>query len=102
MSTCAPPNIEGKPRYHGFQSGIPKYRNLTYLEEDVFYEVQRSYLTMVAYTDWLFGRLLSGITDSGLGDRTAIFASSDHGDFGGDYHLVSFVFCLFNVQDFQN
>ena len=44
---------------------------------------------MVSYTDWLFGNLIAGLESvPGLADRTAVFASSDHGDFGGDYHLI--------------
>ena len=43
---------------------------------------------MIAYTDYTFGALLDGIAASGLEERTAVFASSDHGDFAGDYGLV--------------
>ena len=43
---------------------------------------------MIAYTDYTFGKLLDGLAASGLEDRTAVFASSDHGDFAGDYGLI--------------
>lgn len=71
-----------------FTKGIPYYRNLTKLDEDVFYKIQATYLGQLAYTDWIFGQLMDGFEKSGLVDRTAVFVSSDHGDFGGDYHLV--------------
>ena len=29
-----------------------------------------------------------GLKESGFEDNTAVFASSDHGDFGGDYGLI--------------
>eukprot|EP00948_MAST-09A_sp_MAST-9A-sp1_P000194 g194.t1 len=83
-----PRNVPGKPRYHSRKIGIPFYRNLTGLEEDTFYEIQRQYLSMLSFTDWTFGKLLDGLKESGLEDRTAVFFSSDHGDFGGDYGLV--------------
>ena len=43
---------------------------------------------MVSYMDWMFGQLLAGLEASGLAPRTGVFATSDHGDFGGDFHLV--------------
>eukprot|EP00966_Prymnesium_polylepis_P176698 4091334-Prymnesium_polylepis.1 len=48
----------------------------------------QAYLGMISYTDWIFGELLDGIKASGLEDSTAVFFSSDHGDFAGDYRLV--------------
>eukprot|EP01060_Flectonema_neradi_P014962 TRINITY_DN21664_c0_g1_i1.p1 TRINITY_DN21664_c0_g1~~TRINITY_DN21664_c0_g1_i1.p1 ORF type:complete len:545 (+),score=113.74 TRINITY_DN21664_c0_g1_i1:35-1636(+) len=86
--TLRPRNIEGMPAYMGYENGIPHYRNLSKLPEDTFYKIQSVYLGMIAYTDWIFGELLKGIEESGLKDRTTVFFSSDHGDFGGDYGLV--------------
>eukprot|EP00039_Didymoeca_costata_P024404 m.10206 g.10206 ORF g.10206 m.10206 type:complete len:545 (+) comp4220_c0_seq2:22-1656(+) len=84
-------NIEGMPTYMRNDIGIPHYRNLTSLDDDFFYQIQAVYLGMVSYTDWLFGKMLDALetADGGtLKDRTALFFSSDHGDFGGDYGLV--------------
>mmetsp|Transcript_45736 Transcript_45736/g.99370 ORF Transcript_45736/g.99370 Transcript_45736/m.99370 type:complete len:553 (-) Transcript_45736:346-2004(-) len=83
-----PPYNPSKPRYHSRDQGIPHYRNLTPLDEDVFYKIQATYLGMVSYSDWQFGELLKGIREAGLENNTAIFFSSDHGDFGGDFHLI--------------
>ena len=41
-----PSNLPNKPKYHSETEGIRKYRNLTSLKEDVFYEIQRSYLSV--------------------------------------------------------
>eukprot|EP00051_Salpingoeca_urceolata_P014020 m.177673 g.177673 ORF g.177673 m.177673 type:complete len:625 (-) comp17969_c0_seq3:169-2043(-) len=84
-----PRNVSGKPKYMT-GDGIPHFRNLNPLDEDVFYKIQAVYLSMISYTDWLFGQLLDGLESApnGLNDRTAVFFSSDHGDFGGDYGLV--------------
>lgn len=86
--TLRPPYNTKKPKYHSREAGIPHYRNLTTLDEDAFYRVQATYLGMISYTDWIFGQLLQGIQEAGLENSTAIFFSSDHGDFGGDYNLV--------------
>lgn len=83
-----PPYLDNKPKYHSRETGIPHYRNLTHLDDDVFYRIQASYLGMISYTDWIFGQLLKGIEEAGFENNTAIFFSSDHGDFGGDYHIV--------------
>lgn len=48
------------------------------------YDIHRSYLEMISYTDYTFGVLLKGLKESGYEDNTAVFASSDHGDFAGD------------------
>ena len=63
-------------------------RNLSSLPEDTFYEIHRTYLGMLSYTDWCFGELLKGMETLGVADKTAIFFSSDHGDFAGDYGLI--------------
>lgn len=83
-----PPFNPNKPAYHSKDKGIPFYRNLTTLNDDFFYQIQASYLGMISYSDWIFGELLKGIEEAGLENNTAIFFSSDHGDFGGDYHMV--------------
>jgi len=83
-----PPNIETKPKYHSQKEGILHYRNLTGMAEDDFYKIQKVYLEMISYTDWIFGELMAGLKESGLEDNTAVFFSSDHGDFAGDYHMI--------------
>lgn len=83
-----PPYQEGKPSYHSKTQGIPHYRNLTGLDDDFFYRIQATYLGMISYVDWMFGELLRGIEEAGLENNTAIFFSSDHGDFSGDYHMM--------------
>lgn len=84
-------SMAGMPTYMQNEGGIPHYRNLSSLPDDFFYKIQAVYLGMISYTDWVFGQLLEGLDkiDNGkMRDRTAVFFSSDHGDFGGDYGLV--------------
>jgi hypothetical protein len=45
-----PPNPVNKPKYMSVTEGIPFYRNLTTLNEDMFYKIEAVYLGMVAYT----------------------------------------------------
>lgn len=83
-----PPYRAGKPLYHDRAFGVPQYRNLTTLSVDDLYRIHATYLGMISYTDWIFGELLRGIKAAGLYERTAVFFSSDHGDFAGDYRMV--------------
>ena len=86
-----PRSIRGMPTYMDSWAGIPHYRNLRPLQDDFFYRIHAVYLGQLAYTDWLFGQLLDGLASASngrLARNTAVFFSSDHGDFGGDYGLV--------------
>ena len=49
---------------------------------------------MVNYMDWIFGQLLDAVDDfdKKTNTTTGLIMSSDHGDFGGDYHLVEVCF----------
>lgn len=81
-----PIDTPGKPYYH---RGIRHYRNLTTLPQDVFYKIHKSYLESIKYTDWTLGVILDALDQNAdLKQRTSVIASSDHGDFGGDYGLV--------------
>ena len=86
--TLRPPYGEGKPKYHSRDAGVPHYRNLTALAPETFYKIQATYLGMISYTDWIFGELLRGIDEAGLTNTTAVFFSSDHGDFAGDFNMI--------------
>ena len=79
------PNLPNKPKYH---TGIIKYRNLTSFNQTFFDQINAIYLGRVSYVDWVFGRLVNGIDASPFANNTAIFMSSDHGDFAGDFNLV--------------
>jgi choline-sulfatase len=70
------------------------YHDLDALNDDevFFYRLNAIYLDMVHNVDTELGELLAAIDNNknapGLADRTAFFVSSDHGDFGGDHHLI--------------
>ena len=76
------------PRKPNFFEAIRKTRRLTELSEAEFRKIQAVYLGMISYSDWLLGELLEAIERTGHAQDTALFAFSDHGEWGGDYGLV--------------
>ncbi|TDT74706.1 arylsulfatase A-like enzyme [Arthrobacter sp. AG258] len=50
-------------------------------------ETIRHYLAFCSYEDYLFGRLLDALDESGASDNTAVLYLSDHGDYTGDHGL---------------
>ena len=78
-----------KPLHLQHDVGIPAFRNLTSFGDAFFEELAAIYLGRVSYVDFVLGRLMAGLDAAGaVGARTALFFSSDHGDFAGDYHAV--------------
>jgi arylsulfatase A-like enzyme len=72
------------------------------LTEDDFREIKAVYYGMVSRVDKHLGMILDKVEQKGLTDNTVVCASSDHGDYAGDYglvekYLVGFEDCLLNV-----
>lgn len=72
------------------------------LNEADFREILAVYYGMITKSDWNLGRLTSALREAGHWDRTALFAFSDHGEYGGSYGLVektenTFEDCLVRV-----
>lgn len=80
-----PANLPNKPDFHAL---IRQYRRLDHLDDCVMRQINAIYLGMIGVTDLLLGRLLDALDETGLGDETAVFCFSDHGDWAGDYGLV--------------
>lgn len=57
-------------------------------DEKVFKKIHAVYLGMVSYADMLLGRILDALERTGLAENTTVSASSDHGDWAGDWGLV--------------
>ncbi len=85
LSPLRPAGIDGKPDYHSL---IRKYRGLDQLPEGAMEKIQAVYLGMNSYVDWMLGRLLEALDETGLDEDTVLIISSDHGDWAGDYGLV--------------
>ena len=85
------PYPKNKPNHLSRTNGIPYWRNLTSFNLTFFQTINAVYLSSLAYMDYNFGKLYNGIDsiDNGtISNNTAIFMSTDHGDFGGDYNCV--------------
>ncbi len=76
------PKGTNKPKFH---EHIREYRKLDGTDYD---KISAVYMGMISFTDILLGKLIDCIKDSGLEDETMLIASSDHGDYAGDYDLV--------------
>jgi len=79
------PALAGKPLFH---SAIRKSYQLDNVSDAELRRVRATYYGQVSYTDWLLGELMAAIDRTGHADDTALIASSDHGDYAGDYGLV--------------
>ncbi|MFW6456751.1 MAG: sulfatase-like hydrolase/transferase, partial [Planctomycetota bacterium] len=80
-----PSELPNKPT---FVREIRKYRDLDQCDDYMFRKIRAVYLGMVSYVDYLLGKLLKAVEETGLADETTLFAFSDHGDWAGDYGLV--------------
>ena len=60
---------------------------LAQLGEDEHKEAIRHYLAFCSYEDYLFGRLLTALKQTGQYDNTIIVYLSDHGDYAGEHGL---------------
>lgn len=67
---------------------IRDYRNLKNYDAQVFAKIHAAYLGMCTYVDMLLGKILDALDETGMNDNTTVIASSDHGDWAGDYGLV--------------
>jgi arylsulfatase A-like enzyme len=81
----------GLANHPDFHSLIRSYRRLDQLgagEEKILRKIQAVYLGMTGFVDYLLGRLLDALDESGLAGSTTVTCFSDHGDYAGDYGLV--------------
>ena len=74
---------ENKPTYHEL---IRYYRDLN--DQEALKKIQAVYLGMITFMDEQLGRVMQTLKDCGLEDETMLIATSDHGDYAGDYGLV--------------
>lgn len=94
-----------QPNFHN----KPEYMNLMYeryglmnLKEKDFKEIIATYYGMITRLDYQLGEIMKKLKVIGEYENSAIFFTSDHGDFTGDYGLTekwpnSFQDCLIKV-----
>ncbi len=85
LPPLVPPGLKKKPDFH---EGIRRTYGLDKLDESTFRKIRAVYYGQVSYSDWLLGELMASVEKNGRSKDTAIFVSSDHGDYAGDYGLV--------------
>jgi choline-sulfatase len=76
------PLCENKPQYHAL---IRQYRDL---DKANMKKIQAVYMGMTSFTDALLGELMDCVEQAGIKNQTVFIATSDHGDYAGDYGLV--------------
>jgi choline-sulfatase len=61
---------------------------LSSLPQEGYRKIRANYLDRVSYSDWLLGELMEAIDRTHHAQDTALFVTSDHGDYAGDFGLV--------------
>ena len=94
-----PSKLEDKPE---FMKVIQSRYGLDKLAKKDFQEIKATYYGMVSRIDSQIGKITNTLKETDEYDKTAIFFSSDHGDFTGDYGLTekwpnAFQDCLIKV-----
>lgn len=85
LAALAPPGLSKKPDFH---AAIREKFGLTHVDDATLRKVRATYYGQVSYSDWLLGELMEAIERTGHANDTALIASSDHGDYAGDYGLI--------------
>jgi len=75
--------LEDKPPY--FKEIQKKYRGMT---EENLQTIKAYYYAMISHVDDCVGRMLTAFKDHGLVQNTALFFTSDHGEFLGDHGFL--------------
>ncbi|MBB3956124.1 sulfatase-like hydrolase/transferase [Novosphingobium sediminicola] len=85
LPPLAPPGLGKKPMFH---DAVRKAYHLDQAGDADFRQVRATYYGQVSYADWLFGQLMEAVERTGRAKDTMVIASSDHGDYAGDYGMV--------------
>ncbi|MCJ2184292.1 sulfatase-like hydrolase/transferase, partial [Novosphingobium sp. 1949] len=85
LPALIPPGLPVKPRFH---AAMRETYRLDAVDDATLRQVRATYYGQVSYTDWLLGELMDAIDRTGHAADTALIASSDHGDYAGDYGLI--------------
>lgn len=81
-----PKDWSGKP---SILRGLHKNYNIAGWSEDRWRELRAVIYAMCARVDHQFGQVIQALKDAQMYDNTAAFFFSDHGEFQGDYGLIS-------------
>lgn len=91
-SMVSPDDVAVRPvrtdRVPTFHELVRSYRRLNELDESFFRRIRAVYYGMVEYVDWMLGKVMRTLDETGLAEETWLFVAADHGDLAGDYGLV--------------
>lgn len=85
LPSLAPPGLPRKPVFHEI---VRKAYHLDQASDALLRQVRATYYGQVSYADWLLGQIMEALDRTGRARDTVLVASSDHGDYAGDYGLV--------------
>jgi len=85
LPTPPPEGFKGKPRIIRM---VHERMRMNEITDDDLREIVAVYYGMITKTDRNLGRVIAALKESGAWDNTIVVATSDHGDFAGDYHLT--------------
>ncbi|MBS1815983.1 MAG: sulfatase-like hydrolase/transferase [Acidobacteria bacterium] len=85
IPSLIPAGLPKKPEFH---DAMRSTYGLNKLSEETFRQIRAVYYAQVSYSDWLLGELRESLEKNGIAHNTALFVTSDHGDYAGDYGLV--------------
>lgn len=71
-----------------FMAALNKHSRMDRVNAEHIRKMRAMYCGMVSMADDLIGDLTETMHDAGLADSTAMFVTSDHGNFTGDYGLA--------------
>ncbi len=80
-----PPDLPGRPPFH---AALREAMGLSQVSAAALRQVRAVYLGQASFCDWLLGELMAALERTGHAASTALFATTDHGDYAGDYGLV--------------
>jgi arylsulfatase A-like enzyme len=80
-----PEGFRGKPRITRM---VHERMRMNEITDDDLREIVAVYYGMITKTDRNLGRLMAALEQTGAWDNTIVVATSDHGDFVGDYGLT--------------
>ncbi|WP_245654151.1 sulfatase-like hydrolase/transferase [Novosphingobium rosa] len=85
LPALVPPGLPRRPSY---QAELRKAYHLDQASDADLRRVRATYYGQVSYADWMLGELMDAMERTGHADDTVLVASSDHGDYAGDYGLI--------------
>jgi arylsulfatase A-like enzyme len=85
LPPLVPPGLPGKPPHH---AGLREKMGLANVSEAQLRQLRAVYLGQASFSDWLLGELMEALERTGHAPTMALFATTDHGDYAGDYGLV--------------